>query len=270
MTAPSPDPGLASVVVLAQPLLASLPRVGMALLVLPLLPRSVVPRRLRSGIVIALALPVYPLVSGAMPEVDWSFVTWTLFAAKELLIGALIGYAMGLLLWAMACVGELVDVQAGFNNAQIFDPFGGHPAGPMTVLLMQLGLMLFVAVGGLHVFLQLLYESLLLWPPASFYPDLAGSGLRDHAIEASAGLLELATRLAAPVIAVLLIVELGIGLVNRAAPQINTFYFAMPVKALAALLMLALVLAFLVDVFQQRLATSQQLLEPIDKAWRPR
>ena len=268
MTVAAPD--LAALVSLAHPLLAGLPRFGMAVLVLPLLPTSLVPKRLRSGLIIALALPAYPLLASTMPASDWSSGQWMVYALKEAAIGALIGYAMGLLLWGLTCVGELIDTQAGFNNAQIFDPFAGHPAGPVSVLLTQLGMLLFVAFGGLQVFLQLVYESLRLWPPASFYPDLGLPTLRDLAIATSGGLLELATRLAAPVIAVLLIVELGIGLVNRAAPQLNAFYFALPVKALAALLMLALCLSYIVDVVRLQIDASQTLLQPLDGIWRAR
>lgn len=270
MNASAPLTELAGLVTLVHPLLAGLPRMGMALLVIPLLPAGLIPRRLRGGLIIALALPVYPLLASTMPAVDWSAGQWMAYVLKESCIGALIGYSMGLLLWALTCAGELIDVQAGFNNAQIFDPFAGHPAGPVSVLMTQLGVLLFVALGGLHVFLQLLYESLQLWPPSSAYPDLGLAGLRDLAASGSGSLLELATRLAAPVIAVLLIVELGIGLINRAAPQLNAFYFAMPIKAVAALLMLALCLAHLVDVFRSQIEASQGLLEPLDRVWQPR
>ena len=53
------------------------------------------------------------------------------FVVKEMFVGALIGYAFSMLLWVMTAIGELMDVQSGFTNAQIFDPFGNHPKGPL-------------------------------------------------------------------------------------------------------------------------------------------
>lgn len=258
---------VAEFLALMNPVLAGLPRFGTALLVLPLLPNAVVPKRLRAGIVLALVLFAYPMLAATVDTAGWGIERWVPYVLKESLVGAMVGYAFGMLLWALSAVGELIDVQAGFNNAQIFDPFAGHPAGPVSVLTGQLGVMLLVALGGFHVFLQLLYESLRLWPPASFQPVL-GAAFKDLAITTSGSLLELAARLAAPLIGALLIVELGIGLVNRAAPQLNAFYFALPVKALTALLVLALLLAHWADVLRVRFAGSDSVLPALDRVWR--
>ena len=267
MTEVGLDPAIVDLLALARPVLAGLPRFGAALLFLPLLPNAVVPKRLRAGIAIALVLFAYPMLAATVVTTGWGLDRWILYVLKESLIGAAIGYAMGVVLWALAAVGELIDVQAGFNNAQIFDPFAGHAAGPVSVLTSQLGIMLFVAFGGLQVFLQLLYESLRLWPPASFQPELSAA-FRDLAVSTSGSLLELAARLAVPLIGALLIVELGIGLINRAAPQFNAFYFALPVKALAALLVLVLLLGHWVDVVRARLESSEGLLQMLDRVWR--
>jgi type III secretion protein T len=262
MSSASPLSGLIEIVTLLQPLVAALPRVGVALLVLPLLPRNLVPLRLKAGFVLSLTLVTYPLMAANFHTNDWSVVQWGAYVLKESLIGGLLGYAMAVMIWMMATLGELIDTQAGFNNAKIFDPFAGHSAGPLSVLLGQLGILLFVTLGGLHIFLQLLYDSLILWPPESFFPQLTPA-LKDYFIHSSGSVLEFATRLAAPVIGALLIVELGVGLINRIAPQLNSFYFAMPVKAIAGLLMLALLLSHMVDIVRTQFAESQTLLQPL-------
>ncbi len=251
------------------PLLAILPRFGAAFIVLPLLKKSFVSRQVRMGFVIVLALTAYPHATATFSVSAWGPGQWLLFTMKEIFIGALIGYAMGIILWAIAAIGDLMDLQAGFSNAQIFNPFGGQPGGPFGALLTQIGVLLFIGYGGLHVFLQLLFESLLLWPPVSFTPDLSNS-VRDFGIATSGTFLEIATRLAAPVIGVLLVVELGIGLVNRAAQQLDTFYFSMPIKALTALLVLALMLSHLADVVRSSIGESSGLLQKLDSVWRQR
>lgn len=260
---------LAAWITLARPLLAALPRFVAAFLVLPLLTRAVVPAQIRLAFLLVLVLVAYPGLAARFTSIsnDWALWQWLGFLVKEVFIGALIGYAMGMSLWALTAVGDLIDTQAGFNNAQIFDPFGGHPRGPVSVLLTQLGVLLFVGFGGLQVFMQLLYESLLLWPPTSFWPDI-GAAFRDFAVATAGSMLEIAVRLAAPVIAALLVVELGIGLINRAAPQLNAFYFSMPIKAVTSLLVLALLMAHLVDVMRQRFTDSERLLPALDRVWR--
>ena len=250
-------------------LVVSMPRFAAAFMVLPLLVRKIVPRMVRNGFFIMLALVACPAVAAAGVGTGWGSVQWAVFLAKEVFIGAMIGYAVGLSLWVLMAVGDLVDHQAGFTNVQIFDPFGGHARGPFSVLMSQLAVMMFMGFGGLHVLMQLLYESLLLWPPGFFVPHL-GVEFRDLALSSSATMLEAATRLAAPVIACLLLVELGIGLINRAASQLNSFYFSMPIKAITAILVLALLLAHLADVFEQQILSAQHLLSHWDRVLQKR
>lgn len=252
------------------PLLAALPRFIAAFAVLPLLRPAVVPLHVRNGLMLVLAILAYPGMEAPFARIDWSLWQWAGFALKEVFIGATIGYTMAIALWALGAVGELMDVQAGFANAQIFDPFGGHAGGPFSLLMSQLGVLFFIGFGGLHVMLQLLYESLLLWPPASFTPELS-KAFGDLAIGASGSVLEWAARLASPVIGALLLVDFGLGLINRAAPQFNAFYFSMPVKALVSLLVVALMLAHLVDVVRPMMVDdAHQWMPNLDRAWGPR
>jgi type III secretion protein T len=258
---------LSDIIELSYPLLAGLPRFGAAFLILPLLAKTTAPRQIRIGFLIVMVAVAYPNLAFSFSNIDWNMGDWMLFILKEMLIGGLIGYSMGLILWILTAVGELIDLQAGMTNSQIFNPFGQKESGPFSVLLTQIGVLLFVGFGGMHVFLQLLYESLVLWPPSSFLPDVSNA-FKDFSLVTSGSLLETAVRLASPVIAVLLIVEMGIGLVNRAATQINAFYFSMPIKAVTALLMLALLLTHMVDVVRQSFEQSSSLLPVLDKALR--
>ncbi|MES2888915.1 MAG: type III secretion system export apparatus subunit SctT [Pseudomonadota bacterium] len=256
-----------SLFVHAHPVLMGLPRIGAALLVLPLMPNAVVPRLVRAGVAMVFVLSAYPMLAQSVAGLNWDAAQWMAFVLKEGFIGAMIGYAMGMLLWALGAVGAIIDTQAGYNNAQIFDPFGGHTQGPLSILLTQFGVFLFMCFGGLQVFLQLLYESLQLWPVNAFTPSL-GPVFRDLAIQSSTSLLELATRLSAPVIGALLVVELGVGLLNKLAPQLNTYFFAMPLKGLAAMLVLVLMMSHLLDVFTRQIVGSQGIVKALDAAWR--
>lgn len=253
----------------AHPVLMGMPRVGAALLILPLLPAAIVPRMVKAALVMVFVLAAYPLLAQETSALKWDAAQWLGFVLKEGFIGAIIGYSMGLLIWALTAMGVVVDTQAGYNNAQIFDPFGGHTQGPLSILLNQLGVFLFMVLGGLQVFLQLLYESLRLWPVGSFKP-VVGPVFNDVLISSSTSMLELAARLSAPFIGLLLVVELGIGLLNKLAPQLNSHFFSMPLKALAAMLVLVLLLAHLVDLVTQQLGLSSSLLQTLDAAWRGR
>jgi type III secretion protein T len=240
------------------PILLTLPRIGTAVLVVPLFPASLFPTLLRGAVSVSLSLYLYPRMAATLP-VDISPFAWITLAGKEALIGGLVGLAVGSIIWAFDCAGELLDFQIGFANAQIFDPFGGHSTGPVGALMTRVGLVLFVAGGGLQVLASLLFESFHLWPVESFYPRMAP--LADFAGNSFRSLGELAVRLAAPAMLLLALVDLGFGLLGRLVPQLNVFFFTMPLKAALAAMMIALYLSYLADIISGQLTDLQGALQ---------
>jgi len=248
------------------PMLMALPRVGAALAIAPLFPSTVFPMLLRSAIAVALALFLYPHMSASMPATQPELL-WLGLIAKETLIGALLGLAVGTLVWALEGAGTLIDFQVGFLNAQYFDPFGGHDSGPMAQLMLRIGVMLFVAAGGLQILTALLFESFRLWPVTSFYPSTAR--LADFAGTSFQSLLELLVHCVAPVLLLLALIDLGFGLVGRVVPQLNVFFFTFPIKAALAALMIALYLSYLSDLARTQLTGLRQWLEHLGPVLAP-
>jgi len=250
------------------PLLIAMPRILTATIIAPLFPASVFPTLLRSTIVVSLSLGLYPHFAANAAPATLEPLAWLVLLGKEILLGALIGLAVGVLVWVFESAGALIDLQVGLSNALIFDPFGGHQGGPMASFLAQLAVVLFVIGGGLYVFVSLLYESFLLWPVASFHPTLT-IRIADFGTEYAASLAQLVVRLAAPVILLLVLVDLGFGLLNRVVPQLNVFFFTMPIKGVLAALMIALYLSYLADIAGAELLKLQTALERLAPALAP-
>jgi type III secretion protein T len=251
------------------PLLAAWPRALALMLTLPLFPKQGFALLVRNGIAVALLLGAYPMLAAHMPPRDWETARWFGFALKEAFIGFLLGYAIGALFWVFQSVGDLIDNQIGLNNASIFDPFGGHSGGPYSGFLMQFSITVFIALGGLQLLAGLLYESYTLWPPRSFVPTL-GEGYRQLALDGLQHKGGWTLTLVAPLIIVLVLAELAVGLVNRVTPQLNSFYFAMPVKGVLAILMLVALVSFWTDALRGAAAELRNLLPAWDAALRSR
>jgi type III secretion protein T len=249
------------------PLLAAMPRIGAAIAVVPLFPGSVFPSLLRGTVVISLSLYSYPYMAAQMPA-DLSLLAWLGLIAKEVLIGVLLGLGVGALVWVFEGVGAMIDLQVGFSNARVFDPFGGHEAAPLGQFMTRLGVVLFVAGGGLQVLASLLIESFHLWPAAAFHPSITGQ-LAGFAGGSAQSLAELTVRMAVPAVLLLALIDLGFGLVNRVVPQLNVFFFTMPIKGALAALMLALYLSYLSDVMAGQLSGLQGWLEHLTPVLAP-
>ncbi len=236
------------------------------LYVLPLFPQQGFPMLIRNGIALALLAGVYPMLAVQMP-LSGSPVEWMGFTVKESFIGFVLGYAVGALVWVMESVGSLIDNQAAMNNANIFDPFGGHQGGPYAAFLSHTSVVLFVLFGGLPVLASLLYESFTLWPMRSFTPTL-GAGYKALALSQFQINAASTMSLVAPILTVLVVIELGIGLINRVASELNAFYFAMPIKAVTAALMVAVLMSFWIDVLHDHVRDLAKLLGALNAGWR--
>jgi type III secretion protein T len=239
------------------PVALTLPRLLAIFAIAPFFAGNMISGLVRNGIVLVLAIFMSPVASD-LPTLTLG--GWALIAAKEAFIGVLLGLGFGIFVWAIQSVGDLVDFQTGSASAPFFDPVGGHEGGPTGQFLGWVVITLFVSAGGLLAMLRVIVDSFRLWPVGSFYPRF-GDVLEQFAIRQGDTLFLWTVKLAAPVIFVLLLVELGIGLVGRVAPQLNVFVFSQPVKSVLANLMLLLFLYFLYDSLQEFLKPENGVLD---------
>jgi type III secretion protein T len=152
-----------------------------------------------------------------------------------------------------------------------FDPISEHEGGFTGAFLVQLGTALFFAAGGFLLMMGSLVESYQFWPVSAWAPELPQwqGVLKSFAIRQGDTLLEWIVKLAAPVVLILVLVELGLGLVNRFAPQLDVFGVAQPMKQLLAILMLVLSLHLLYDALVSFLRPDSGLLQLLRSELKP-
>lgn len=211
----------------------------------------------RMGLLGMLAIFMSP-IAGEVPPLSAGM--WLLIAGKEALIGLMLGLGFGIFLWAIQSVGDLIDFQTGSSNASFFDAVAGHENGPTGEFLGWLAIALFVAAGGLLAMVGVIVDSYRLWPVASFFPNV-GQVLQEFVLRQGDTLFLWIVKLASPVILVLVLVELGMGLIGRVAPSLNVFVFSQPLKSLLATLMMLLFLFFVYESLQQFLRPANGVLE---------
>jgi len=244
---------------------ATLPRIAVAFMVLPLLTRDVVPAIIRNVFIFSIALSLYPLVSATADLSQVSAAGLARLVVKESMIGLMIAYVFSIIFWALEGAGEIIDAKIGSTTAQIVDPVLGHQTTMTATFFSRLAAYLFVALGGLSVFFGVLLQSYAVWPIDAAMPVLQW---RDDIIfvQRFADLFSIMLVLAAPVLIVLSLVEFGFGLVNRFAERLNVFSVSMSVKAWVALLVIVLALSTIVDYVLRWLAAQQGLLDLLSLA----
>ncbi len=191
----------------------------------------------RNVLVLTFAVGMYPNLWQEFQAhpVSGLFVLMLLF--KEVFIGLFIGFFCSLIFEIIQCIGSLVDTQRGSSMSSVFDPTLGDQTSVLGALLQRLFVVLFFAGGFFLVFLTGFYESFQLWPILSFDPwihPLFGPLM----LREMDSFMRLILLWSAPMLVVMVLVDVGFGLINRFAPQLNVFFLSMPVKSAGALFML--------------------------------
>jgi type III secretion protein T len=181
-------------------------------------------------------------IAFGMPVHQFAAITatmWLTLAIKEALIGLMLGFAASTVFWIAESVGALIDTQAGYNSVQLTNPLSGQQSTPVSDLLLQLMIAVFFGLGGMIVLLGALFDSFRLWPLMSSMPTMKGFSDVFFLQEVD-NMMTMTVKFAAPVLLVLVLIDLGFGLVTRAADKLEPHSLSQPVKGAVAMLLLAL------------------------------
>ena len=212
-------------------------RPGMVVMVAPALGGSYAPMHIKIALTVLLAATLAPSVAVPMAAND---VSLTLLVAREAVIGLALALAVRALISAAELAGHLSGFQIGFSYAATIDPVSGARNAVVTSLYGLLALLAFFAIDGHHEVLRALAVSYAKLP--------IGAGHIDESILTSvrqmfALIFTVGARLAAPIIVVLLIVELAVGLISRSAPALSFMVIGYPVRLIVGLAVLAMMVS---------------------------
>jgi len=216
-----------------------------------------IPARAKIGFAVALAIPVAPQVAATAPEPEVGPLV--LAVLLQVAIGLALGFVVQLVFAAVQAAGELIDVFAGFTIAATFDPFTNATQAVFGRFYQLLAVALLFALDG-HIMLVHGFLTSFTAVPTGV-PDLgAGSGVLVDAL----GLFFLsALTIAAPLIGALFLTEVALGLLSKAAPQMNVFMLGFSIKILLTFGLVGLALPLLpraVDTLLQGAVRASQLM----------
>jgi len=240
------------------------PRFLTVFLITPFFNAEIITGVTRNCIVMAFSLIVIPTILPFVRthEITTGFVL--MVVVKEAIIGALIGFLASLFFYTIAAVGQIFDHQRGASFASMTDPGTGSETSPMGLLFTQITFVLFFTSGGFLFFLSAMYESYRVWPIDTFWPRFDSNFIGFFLTQLDE-FMALAVLLASPMLIALFISELGLGLINRFAPQLNVFFLSMPIKSAVGMLVLIFymqyLLVFIEDGFIHRMDIVNMLME---------
>jgi flagellar biosynthetic protein FliR len=239
-------------------------RPGALLLATPVFGAAFAPPLVRVGMLLLITFALAPVI--ALPA-DLGQVSTTLIAGRELLIGLGLSLSVRVLVAAAELAGHLSGFQIGFAYSSLVDPQSGARNGVLSALYANLVVMVFLIVNGHHQLLQGLAASYAALPIGA--GSWAATGELAPLVARTLGtVFVVGIRIAAPVVLVLFVVEVALGLLSRAAPQLNISVNAAPLRLFTGLAVLGATLAVVPDVIHTSLAPAFQLAARVAAALR--
>ena len=234
-------------------------RISAMLIAMPVLGTRLVPTRIKIITTMVLSVFVLPLLPD-MPSVEPLSLPGLVISFQQILIGLAMGFTLQLVFGALMIAGEAIAMTMGLGFASMIDPTNGVSVPVISQFFMIVGTLLFLALGGHLMLIQLLINSFQSLPVAELGIDRHGFW---SIVSWGSQMFIGAIWVAIPALICMLVITLAMGVMTRAAPQLNIFSVGFPVTMFMGFVILILMLPGFLPRFSQMLLEAMQLSQSL-------
>lgn len=177
---------------------------------------------------------------------DMHFLIFGILILTEAIIGTLIGFIASLAFNMIQFGGKLIDIIMGMHIASIMDPLTREQQSLVGQLQYIIVILLFLTFNGHHLIILGLLQSFDILPIGTLTFTTAFSETFMNILTQT---FIIGMQFAAPVMAILFLIDFCLGVIAKSVPQMNVFLTGMPLKALAGFLMIFLLFIFYGNYF---------------------
>ena len=183
----------------------------------------------------------------SVPQAALDSWSGLLLIVQQTLIGIAMGLVLRVVFAALDLMGEIISLQMGLSFATFFDPVAGGQTAVVGEFLTLLATLVLLSLNGHLLMLDALARSFEWLPVSATLPHRGGWMIlvRFGASIFASGLL-----MALPVVTALLITNIALGVLTRAAPQLNLFAIGFPITLTVGFGVLLLTLGHLAPLLQ--------------------
>ena len=223
-------------------------RISSIIMTAPLLGSPAVPIRVKLSLGLMLTFLFLPLVDRRGEVLSRDLIALVSSAGMELLIGLSIGFMASLIFAGINLAGQLMGFQMGFAIVNIMDPLNQTQISIVSQFIGFMALVIFVSLNAHYIFIQAIADSFAIARPGT---ALLGSLAVKEMMKAAAELFLIALKVGAPVIAILIFTNVGLGIVARTVPQMNVFIVGFPLTIGLGLIALGISLPLFLEMLKE-------------------
>lgn len=216
----------------------------------PLLSGQSVPSMAKVGLALFTSAVLLPWVAPLNYPVPDTGAYYAAIVLGEVLIGLTLGFILNVIYSAFQLAGQFFSLQMGFAASQVYDPLSQIQLPLVGQFLNLIGMFVFLSVKGLQkIFLVGIYRS---FETINAYTFLERKDFLGELIISSLGtLFSQALIIALPIMGTLFLVSVSMGLLAKAAPQMNLLMLGFPINIMVAFMLLFLMLPSMVEAFER-------------------
>jgi len=204
-------------------------RVAALLRTAPLTSSSAIPPLARGSLAFFVSIIFFYLVGDIYGPIPPTGLGYAFVLIAELALGIIMGLFLQIVFAVFQTAGQLFSFQMGFGASQVFDPLAQVEIPLIGQFLNLIGIGVFLAVGGtLRLFVSGLAGSFKVLKGTDLL--VAGSFLEETLIKSIGGLFEQSFILAIPILGTLILISVSMGLLAKAAPQMNLLIVGFPIQ----------------------------------------
>jgi flagellar biosynthetic protein FliR len=212
----------------------------------PLWSSAGIPRRTRLMLGVGITVAITQTLP-AMPNTQPASLDGLAILAQQVIIGIAMGFAAKVVFAAVELAGEFISLQMGLGFATAYDPLSSSQTAVVSEFLNLLTLSLFLSMNGHLVYFATLSQSFSAFP-VSATPIGSASWL--NLAELGAKIFAFGVLLALPVVVALMITNVALAVLTRAAPQLNIFALGFPLTLLGGFIGMAVIMNYLTAPLQ--------------------
>jgi flagellar biosynthesis protein FliR len=224
-------------------------RVGGLLSFAPFLGDRAIPNRVKAGLLIALTILLVPVIP-VQPTLTGP-VEWGRMVLGEGLVGLLMALSLTAVFEGMQFAGQLSGIQLGLSLATLFDPMSDADSPALSVFYNLITLLFFLQLNIHHWLLRALSRSFDYLPVGSI---VVNPLVTRDLVRVVGSLFALGIQIAAPVLLATMMIDLVLGFLSKASPQLPVLLVGIPVKNLTGYVLLMGAMTLWPGILERRFA----------------
>ncbi len=213
----------------------------------PFFSSGIIPFRLKALLSFFITLIIFPAIVSQGYQIPGSMGAFYLLIIKEIVIGLYIGFLVTVIFAAFQLSGQFFAVQIGFGINEVLDPIGQVSVPLIGQLKNLIGILVFLAMNGHHLLIHAVYRSYELAPMIGVHKSATG-GLFKYVMHSFSGMFVVALKIALPIVATIFLISVSMGVLAKAAPQMNIMMLGFPFKIAVAFGVLIMVAPLIVRI----------------------